>query len=110
MELESLQSLTKSPEWGELVRIVKAQNIARERSVNAKIHMTSDDTLAHNYELGFIHGQRNVIALPLQIIAIRMEEFHALIEEERENDQRTATARSSTSARGYGQQYDPEQS
>ena len=92
----------QSREWAELVELVKAQNISRERNMMAKVHLTQEDALKHNYELGLIHGQRNVIALPLQIINIRKEEFHELVRQERHDDKRsTGTDR---------EQYDPEQS
>lgn len=87
-EKESLQRLLKSPEWGLLVKFVKAQNLAREHLTHKRITST-EEGYQHNYEVGFIHGQRSVITLPQSIIAIRGEEFRALLIEDQENDRRT---------------------
>ena len=44
-----------------------------------------EETLDHNYEIGFVHGQRSVIMLPHYIIASRDETVQELIIEDREN-------------------------
>ena len=44
-----------------------------------------EEALDHNYEIGFIHGQRSVITLPQLIVTSRDEAFKDLIIEEREH-------------------------
>lgn len=83
-EKENLQFLVKSPEWGLLVKFIKAQNVAREHLAQRRIN-SIEDGFTHNYEIGFIHGQRSVILLPQMIITLRDESFKELIIEEREH-------------------------
>ena len=83
-EKESLQFLLKSPEWELLVKFVKAQNLAREQLAQRRIR-SIEDTLDHNYDIGFIHGQRSVIMLPHYIIESRDESFQELLIEDRKD-------------------------
>ena len=84
MEKESLQLLVKSPEWDLLVKFIKAQNIAREQLAQRRIK-SMEEALDHNYEIGFVHGQRSAIMLPHYIIASRDETVQDLIIGDREN-------------------------
>ena len=85
-EKESLQRLLKSPEWGLLVKFVKAQNEARAQENSLSIIKSLDDAFEHNRKVGFVLGQRSVIALPQTIVTIRDEEFQLMIEEARKDD------------------------
>jgi len=84
VEKESLQLLVKSPEWDLLAKFVRAQNLSREHLAQRRIR-SLEEALDHNYEIGFVHGQRSVIMLPHYIIAARDEVVQELIIEDREN-------------------------
>ncbi len=76
--------LVKSPEWVLLVKFVKAQNVSREKLAQRRL-TSIEDGYEHNYEIGFVHGQRSVIMLPHYIISSRDEIVQELIIEDRGN-------------------------